>query len=215
MDLEDNMIELNAQPGEDQSLGFYLRGLQYRILAEFPDEQVVGVEMGVAYGGGVEALGILWKGRGIVYGFDTFEGHPKQLGSGPNDHETNCMDDHYAKYGTAGLSWQYQMKNLLDQGIENVTLVRGLIDHNSCWRIPKIHYCLLDMDILKSMQDGYEAVRHRIVDGGYLCLHDVIGHSLLPDLHVWYEEIKKHPQWEVVDEQSGDHMLLAVLRRKR
>ena len=203
------MIELNSQNGADQILRF----VQRLCLKEFPKEQLVGVEMGIAYGGGVEALGKIWGSRGHVYGYDTFEGHPKQLASSPDSFEATCMEEHYEKHGKEALSYEYQRAELDRQGLDNVILVQGLVDSDCCWAIPYIHYCLLDLDILLPMKDGYEAVRHKIVNGGYLCLHDVVGHKSLPELHAWYEDIKIHPQWEVMFE--GEKEYLAILRRIR
>jgi hypothetical protein len=204
-----SMIELNSNNGADKRL----RVLQKIIVDIFPTVQLVGVEMGIAYGGGVEALAKLWGKRGIVYGFDTFEGHPKELASSPEAHEAICLDTYYEKHGLDKLSYEYQRAELNQQGLDNVVLVKGIIDQDSCWRIPRIHYCLLDLDLLISMQSGYEAVRYRITDGGFLCLHDVVGHDKLPELHAWYENIKKDPMWEVVYEDRCSY--LAVLRRVR
>jgi len=202
------MIELNSLNGSDR----ILRALQGEIIKEFPYDLLIGVEMGIAYGGGVEALGKLWQGRGIVYGFDTFEGHPKQLGSSSTSPESTCMDIHYAKYGTEGLSYDYQRAELNRQELYNVRLVKGLVVDGCCWMIKNIHYCLLDLDFLVSMKLGYENVSSKIVLGGYLCLHDVVGHKILPDLHRWYEnEVKKDKRWEVVFE--GEKEDLAILGR--
>jgi hypothetical protein len=202
------MIELNSQNGADK----LLRALQGEIMKEFPKDLLVGVEMGIAYGGGVEALGKLWKERGIVYGFDTFEGHPKQLGSSAEAHETTCMDEHYSNFGREGLSYDCQRAELNRQKLYNVRLMKGLITEGCCWMIERIHYCLLDLDFLVSMKLGYENVRSKIVLGGYLCLHDVVGHKILPDLHHWYEnEVKKDKRWEVVFE--GEKEDLAILGR--
>jgi len=203
------MIELNSQNGADKML----RVIQTELLKEFPDELLVGVEMGIAYGGGVEALGKLWKGRGMVYGFDTFEGHPKQLGSSAEAPETTCMDAHYAKYGTDDLSYYHQCAELNRQGLYNVRLVKGLIKKGCCWMIPKMHYCFLDLDFLVSMKLGYDIVKNKIAEGGFLCLHDVVGHKLLPELHEWYEEIKQDRQWEVIFEANKEG--LAVLTRRQ
>ena len=200
------MINLNEQNGSDRILHF-IQGL---LLVDFPHDHLVGIEMGVAYGGGIESLGKLWgKYNGTVYGFDTFEGHPKQLATGMGSDEATCMDDHYSRYGTEALNYDVIRNELDRQGLSHVKLRKGLIDVDSCWNIPEIHYCLLDLDILTSMQTGYKAVRNRIVDGGYLCLHDVVGHNMLPELHEWYESIKG--DWQVVFEGKPEY--LAVLKR--
>ena len=46
------MIELNSQNGSDRILRF----IQNLLMKDFPDDHLVGVEMGIAYGGGIEAL---------------------------------------------------------------------------------------------------------------------------------------------------------------
>jgi len=199
------MIELNTLNGADRILRF----VQSLIIADFPDDYLIGVEMGVAYGGGIEALGKLWKGHGMVYGFDTFAGHPKELSLDAKSMEAVCMDEHYANFGHHKLTYKYQRSELDRQGLSNVILVKGLITGASCASLPFLHYCLLDLDLLISMEFGYAAVRDKIVDGGYLCLHDVLS-GVLPGLVPWYAEIKK--DWEVIFE--GEKEDLAVLRRK-
>lgn len=75
-------------------------------LEDFKDTKVIyGVEMGIAYGGGVESIGKLWKGRGIIYGFDTFEGHPKEVATKDPDcnyskdaFAATCMDGWYERF---------------------------------------------------------------------------------------------------------------------
>jgi hypothetical protein len=182
-------------------------------MADFPRERVlIGVEMGVAYGGGVEALAKLWRGRGVVLAYDTFTGHPKKLALKRKSMEATCMDMHYKQYGRKMLSYEYQRQELTRQNISNVLLFKGLIHKKSCEDIPKIHYCLLDLDILASMKTGYSAVADKIVPRGYLCLHDVLS-GVLPDLIPWYNKIKKEKRWQVVFE--GEKEDLAVLRRKK
>lgn len=68
------MIHLNDTNGASK----HTLGVAERLFTEF-DCDLIGAEFGIAYGGGVEAIGKLWKERGTIYGFDTFEGHPKQV----------------------------------------------------------------------------------------------------------------------------------------
>ena len=160
------------------------------------DTPLIGAEFGSAYGGGVESIGKLWKDRGIVYGFDTFIGHPKQLAVNLQDEEATCMDFWYQYFPNDELSYEYQRAELNRQGLDNVILKKGLNDVFSCEEIPYLNYALLDLDILASMKIGYEAVKNKIVKGGYLFFHDVIQ---LPLLNDWFlNEVMRDNLWEII-----------------
>jgi hypothetical protein len=161
-----------------------------------------GVEMGIAWGGGVEDIGKIWKDCGTIYGYDTFEGHPKQLGNETT--ELTALDEWYMKFGTDTLSYEYQRAELDRQGLDNIVLVKGLINKDSCADIPYLHYALLDLDILESMQIGYEAVKHKLLPGGYLCIHD---YGWMPLLTKWADR-ELLPCYEI-HHQSG---ILLVLK---
>jgi hypothetical protein len=90
------MINLNrvAGNGADKVVLDYAK----KCLTEFKGELNSAV-MGVAYGGDVEDIGKLWKGRGKVYGFDTFAGHPKQLVKDQTNFQATCMDYWYKLFG--------------------------------------------------------------------------------------------------------------------
>jgi hypothetical protein len=80
-----------------------------RALADFTNP--VGVVMGIAYGGEVEEIAKIWKGRGTIYGYDTFEDlHPQHVfkGGEKDAFEANCMEHWYKTYGTQELSYDYQ-----------------------------------------------------------------------------------------------------------
>lgn len=203
------LVELNDHNGASAVTYSYAK----RLAVEFPDDHLYGVQMGIAYGGGVERMARLWSGRGDVYGYDTFEGHPTHLVEDPQDREATCMDHWYRPdiYGTKKLDYGYQSEVLKD--LTNAHLIKGEVNAHSCDGIPHIHFALLDMDILPSMLAGYEAVSDKIVIGGYLLLHDVVTHNNIPRLYEWYNnEIKPLPIWDVVYEDEGTH--LAVLKRK-
>lgn len=176
-----------------------------RCIDKFKGE-LLGAVMGVAYGGGVEKVGQLWKGRGKVYGFDTFEDlHPKQLAEAQDSFEALCMDYWYGKdvFGTEHLAYDYIRGELDKEGLDNVILKKGLINESSLKDIPYLNYALLDMDIHESMKTGYELVRQKVVKGGYLLLHDVIPPTHLPKLNDLYlNTILKDPEvkWKVVRE---------------
>ncbi len=201
------MISLNALCHAEP----HLQAVCKRLLEEFPTP-LIGCEMGVAYGGGIEALGKLWLGKGIVFGFDTFTGHPKHLASGEQN-AADCMDSWYAQFGHVGIEEAAIRAALDEAGLRNVILVQGLIDENtSAEFLPPLHYALLDLDISASMRDGYRLVRDRIVPGGYLCLHDVVPVNHIPGLPEFYAEVLESGRWEVVQELPG--CFLVVLKRK-
>jgi hypothetical protein len=192
------MIEINEENGAAEISHRYAKLL----MDKFPDEELVGAEMGICFGGGVEFIGNLWKGRGKIYGFDTFEDkHPKQLGDMGFENEMTCMEHWYTKYGVDKLTYEYQRGELDRQGLDNVTLIKGLVTENSCKDngITKLHYALLDMDILASMTAGYAAVAPVIVSGGYLILHDV-PNPYIHRIEDWYaQSIKNSKLWAEVE----------------
>ena len=177
------------------------------------DTPLIGAEFGSAYGGGVESIGKLWKDRGIVYGFDTFAGHPKQLAVDLQSWEANCMNGWYEKYPCDELSYGYQRAELDRQGLDNVILKKGLINKNSCMGIPYLNYALLDLDILASMKTGYELVKDRITKGGYLFFHDVVPDDHLPLLNKWFlNEVMPSGLWEIIGEWPHDKFLAGVIK---
>jgi hypothetical protein len=212
------MINLNSLNGADKILLRVARRLTHDAtlykkhgIKAYP---LIGAEFGVAYGGGVEAIGRLWKPvGGTIYGFDTFDGHPKQLAESPDEHESWCMDAYYEKYGTELLSYDVQRKALDEAGITNVVLVKGLISEKLCGPyLPHLHYALLDLDIVASMRIAWNIVRPRMVSGGYLCLHDVIPSNHMTKLHALYHEILVTNEYDIVSETPQSY--LVVLRRR-
>lgn len=211
---------INTVNGADKILLKYLAQTR----ADWPnDERLVGVYMGIAYGGDVEAAARVWSKRNDnyhVYGYDTFEGmHPRELSDDGNDFQAWCMDYWYSHkdWGTDDLACQYQRDTLDDMGFKDTTtLVKGLVHEDSCKDIPKIHLCFLDMDIRRSMEIGYQAVRDKIAPGGYLLLHDVIPPKHIPQLSQWCYHGQvlgtDKEMWEV----EGEHttQFTTILRKK-
>lgn len=201
----------------DKILDAYAR----KILNEFPGE-IIGCEMGIAWGGNVENTGTIWKGRGKYYGFDTFCGMPKHLAvkeeqktvtiRGHKVVPADCMDGWYTQLGTNELSYEYQRSVLDKLGLDNVILVKGEVNEHSCDDIPYLNFAFLDMDLLDPMKIGYEAVKNKIVPEGYLFLHDVIDN--LPALVNWYRDMlqKDGHLWKIVEEIPKSY--LAILKRK-
>jgi hypothetical protein len=56
------------------------------------DKQIIILEVGSAYGGAVEMMAKVLGGRGKVYGYDTFEGHPSDIADDPKSLEATCME---------------------------------------------------------------------------------------------------------------------------
>lgn len=183
-----------------------------KCLTEFSGE-LVGAEFGIAYGGGVEEIGKVWKGRGTVHGFDTFAGHPDQTSYSLKSHEARCMDLQYHFNGRSGLSYEEQRAELDRQDLSNVVLHKGLINDESLKGIDRLHYVLLDMDIVSAMILGFTLVDPLIVPGGFLCLHDVIPRGHIFGLFGLYKEIMATDRYELIGEYQSSY--LVILRRKK
>lgn len=186
------MISLNVINGAQTMLGYYLMVA----IGKFQNN-INAVEMGIGYGGGLEILGYILKGRGQAYGFDTFEAlHPDHLAENKFSFEARCMDHWYdpSVYGTAALSYDFMRKQLDTEGLNNVHLIKGLVNKDSCADIPIIHYALLDMDIAASMKAGYDAVIDKMAKGGFLFLHDAVPKDHIKAVGDWYENVVKMDQ---------------------
>jgi hypothetical protein len=209
------MRNLNDTNGASQ----ILLDIVNKTLQEFKNN-IIGVEMGIAYGGGVESIGKMWRKEDLIYGFDTFEGHPKQIALSDPDcnysldsHAATCMDPWYKQFDSRELTIEYQQQQLDQQRLINVKLIKGLItkDTNIDF-IPHIHYCLLDLDFVVCMKDAYDLIKNKLVRGSYLCLHDVIPKGHIEGLYEWYTEIKNCGKYELVGEYPSS--FLSVLKTK-
>lgn len=118
------------------------------------------------------------------------------------------MDEHYVHYDTSKLSYEYQRQELDRQGLSNVILHKGLINHQSLADIPLLHYAFLDMDLLISMALGYQLVREKVVPRGFLCLHDVLPRGHIFGLWGLYQEILAEGIWRVVEERTEIHVTI-------
>lgn len=179
---------------------------------------LIGAEMGTAYGGGPEAVGKMWKGIGEVHAFDTFEGHPVELSSDPNSFEARCMDRWYDNRYAGNeripfltkemLTYEYQRSVLDSEGLSNVILHKGLINKDSLNEINYLNYALLDMDLLVSMKTGYEIVKDKIVKGGFLCLHDCNPKNHIEGLWEFYEEILNSGNWKEIMHCDSSYLIV-------
>lgn len=184
-----------------------------KVKEEFKKD-LVGVVMGSAYGGSVEAMGKLWKDVGTVYGCDTFEDlHPGHLHPTPGSFETICMDHWYnhKDFGKEALAFKHQRSVLDSQGLDNVILLKGEVGPDTTKDMDKVHYCFLDMDIPQSMDNGYQAIKTVMVKGSYLLIHDI--HNI-ESVREWYKrEVigTDKKMWEEVGDYPGT--LTKALRR--
>lgn len=184
------------------------------LIAKFPNEEIIGLEIGSAYGGGVEAMAGLLKGRGKYYGYDTFEGHPRDLAVSPDALEATCMDMWYSDEGQfkgfgkgERLTYEYQRKILDEQGLDNAILVKGRINEHTFDDIKKAHFVLLDLDLINPMKMAYKAIRDKVVVGGYLFIHDTLPEDHLPMINVWaYKQVLAENMWKIVAESPQGNL---------
>lgn len=177
----------------------------------FPSEEIIALEVGSAYGGGAEMMGKTLYGRGKVYGYDTFEGHPRDLADSPTDPEANCMDLWYKEphYGLNKLSYEYQRIILDEEGLDNVILVKGRIHEHSFDDIERVHFALFDLDLVQSTRIAYEALKDKIVKNGYLFIHDALPKDNLVHLNKYvYNEIVPDKRWKMFGEFPNDFVLV-------
>lgn len=173
------------------------------------------LEVGSAYGGAVETMAKVLRGRGKAYGYDTFEGHPSDLAEDPTSKEAICMEVWYNHegFGRDRLRYDYQRKILDEQGLDNAILVKGRVNEHSFDDIKEAHMVMLDMDLAKPTKIAYYAIRGKIPSGGYLFLHDALPAEHLPLLHNFvYDEILKDNIWIIEDEKP--EQLLLILKRR-
>ena len=207
------MISISKINGADQVIKRYVSSVN----ENKNGSPLLGVEMGIAYGGTLEMCAREWLGgKGFMWGYDTFEGHPKNLAPEKEEFERDCMDIWYDPkvYGKEKISIEYQAKALKDAGIDNVTLVKGLVNEHSCDDIPYLNYAFLDMDMYESMKEGYKAVKDKILPGYVLFLHDCTPPLHIPRLFHWlYDEVLEEDRdmWKVVGEW-GQSYLVGLVR---
>lgn len=178
-------------------------------------EPIVACEVGSAYGGGAEAMGRLLGDKGTVYGFDTFDGHPKDLADDRTSLEATCMDHWYHPdvLGRTALDITYQQKVLEKEDIHNVILVKGRVHKSSFDFIPKIHFVLMDLDLIKSTEAAYEGVKDKVVSGGYFIMHDSLPPDHLPMIYDFvYNKMLKDGRWYL--EKESLQGLCTVMKRK-
>ena len=188
----------------------YLR----RVMSEFT-EPIHALEIGCAYGGGVEAMARILGDRGTAYGFDTFEGHPKDLAIDKGGKEATCMDHWYQPhvFGIETLDIEYQRSVLKKENIKNAILVKGRVNKDSFKMIDKAHFVLMDLDLISSTRSAYEGIKDKIVKGGYFIMHDSLPFDHLPEIHKFvYEEMMKEGEWYI--EKESIPGLSTTLKRK-
>jgi len=198
------------------------KGYARRCLTEFTGK-LIGVEMGICFGGGVEKIGRKWGERGDVYGFDTFEGHPitemlprdkwAQESGGESSMAAGCMQHWYDVYGFEKCTQEYIQAELDRQNLTNVHLVKGVVTNQTDVSfLPHVNYAFLDMDWPQAQLDGYNLLKHKFVKGGYLCLHDMIPEGHIHGCYEVYQRILEEGLFELVVEDLPS--LTVVLRKK-
>ena len=181
---------------------------------QFPNEEIIALEVGSAYGGGAEMMGKTFRElfcKYKVYGYDTFEGHPKDLADNPTDAEALCMDLWYKEphYGLNKLSYEYQRIILDEEGLDNVILVKGRVNKHSFDDIEKVHFAIFDMDLVKPTKIAYEALKDKFVKGAYLFLHDALPKDNLVHLSKYiYDEVVPDKRWEMFGEFHNGYVLV-------
>jgi hypothetical protein len=116
-----------------------------------------------------------------------------------------------AFFGRDALSYEFQRKQLDTEGLDNVILVKGLVNKDSCKDIPRIHYALLDMDIEVSMREGWAAIKGKIVPGGLVFIHDALPMNHIPAIHDWwYNEVLPNDKSLKLIVESPDSFLVGV-----
>jgi hypothetical protein len=190
-----------------------------RLLKEFPDDELTMLKIGSAYGGGVEMCSKLIYGRGKVYGYDTFEGHPRDLADDQTDLEAWCMDMWYegGKFkpflSVDRLKYEYQRRILDEQFLYNAILVKGRVNEHSFDDIEKIHFAMLDMDLIKPTVTAYNAIKDKFVPCGYLCMHDTLPPNHLPKIHDFaYDVVLKDGRWHLENELPDGNV--TIFKRK-
>lgn len=202
---------LNKVNGADEILHHYIKNLPNKMKNV---EHFNIVLMGIAYGGDVEAAARGIGDKGTVYGFDTFEDqHPRHLAVKDSDREATCMEHWYKDNvnGTAGLDYKFQIDKLDEMKLHNTILIKGEVNYHSCYDIDPIHLAFLDMDILRSMEKGYDAVRSKMPSGAMLFMHDVTSKTNLPRLRNWfYSNLLPDKRWEVEGIWPESHLACLI-----
>ncbi len=197
------MISLNRENGAEQVC------LKYAKIVKDRFANPVYVEFGNPYGGTVEELGKLCKAdKGTVYGFDTYEGHPKELSYSQKSHEAYCMDPQYEIYGKQGLLYEYQRGELDKQGLMNVILKKGLINDNSLDGINEVHYCMIDLDMINPMALAITIVEPVLVKGSFLMLHDAVPRGHIFGLWGLYQELLASKKYRLVEEVINSYLVV-------
>ena len=198
---------------ENSNVGVRQNAALDELLETFKGKHLTTLEIGSPYGGAVEFAARKMGKRGTAYGYDTYEGHPKDLADDPTSMEAICMDHWYSEdvIGTYGLSYEYQTKALARLELPNAKLVKGRINKNTFDDIKKIHFAMIDLDLIKPTIVAYEAIKNKIVKGGYLFMHDSVGTNLPFITDFVTKEVIPSGLWEAERLEDGD---LTILKKK-
>lgn len=188
------------------------------LLTTFKEDLTILV-VGSAYGGEVDTLSQIVYGRGKVYGYDTFEGHPKDLAFSSKNLEATCMNMWYNSdldcYQKDKLTYEYQRKVLDERKLTNAILVKGRVNEHSFDDIEKAHLVMLDLDMIIPTIIAYNAIKDKIAQGGYIFFHDAVPHDHLPMIYHFVHDgvYKEVSRWDkILESEPG---LLSILRRRK
>lgn len=184
------------------------------LLNTFKGKHLTALEIGSPYGGAIEFMARKMGKNGTAYGYDTFEGHPKDLADDPMSMEAICMDYWYQDdvIGKYGLSYEYQTKALARLELPNTKLVKGRINEHSFDDIKKIHFAMIDLDLIKPTEVAYNAIKDKVVKGGYLFFHDSTSPTHLPAIYDFVtNRVIPEGIWGVELVEDG---MLTILKKK-
>ena len=93
-------------------------------------------------------------------------------------------------------------------------MVKGLIDENTdiSFLPSKIHYALIDLDFPISQLVGWNLLKNRIIQGGFICLHDMIPKGHIHGCYEYYEKMLSENLYDVVAELENSH--ICILQKK-
>ena len=118
-------------------------------------------------------------------------------------------------FGTEALTIEYQQSQLDAQGLDNVKLIKGLITpETDVSFIEKLHYCFIDLDYHKCMKDAFDLVESKIVENGFLLLHDVIPAHHIQGLFDFYCDIVASGDYKVIAELPSAYIVVLQKVRK-
>lgn len=129
------------------------------------------IEVGVFRGGSIIKMGLKLKelkSNKIIYGVDTFEGHPYSS-------EEDIMEDgkiYHPKGRYSDTDFEKVKKIILEKGADNIVLYKGKINNISVLKNKKFCFAHVDVDTYISTRQCIEFLKSRIAKGGMILFDD-------------------------------------------